>query len=178
MTTFEPDELESESRASRLNRRGRAADPEFTPTEQLYRRCTVNEADNNRLFPSEIKFCPDWSVNREKYSQPQDVLYPGYDELGVAAFQVGDIPAGMLSGGNTDFRWDAQHQPLEDNYAHSELWTYKNGEHHTKSDMPSGVKKYFRTTLSERARIIYPPTALQTVTENMTEETSLPEAEA
>ena len=173
MSTSLPDD-----RALLLARRGRMVDPEFFPVEHLYRRCTVNEADNERLFPSEIKFCPDWSVNREKYSQPTDVLYPSYDEMRVAAFQVRDIPAETQSGGSVSYKWDVQHQPLEDNYSHSEVWTYKNNDHYTKSDLPTGVKKHFRTALSERAHIIYPPVASPTVTEGIADQINLPEAKA
>lgn len=169
MTTSEPDELESDSRAFRLNRRGRAADTDFTPTEQLYRRCPVTEldpADPERLFPNLISFYPDWSVNRQKFSEPEDVLYPDYLGWGVAAFQVKDIPSPMKTEGNVAYHWDVQHQPSEENYSHTEIWTYKHGTHLANPkaetdpkppDLPKTIKKYFRTVLSERARIICAP---------------------
>ena len=169
MPISEPDELEPDSRASRLAQRGRAAVLDFTPEERLYRRCPISEldpADPERLFPDTISFYPDWSVNRGKFSEPEDVLYPEYLGWGVAAFQIKDIPEPYETEGKITYRWDAQHQPLEENYSHTEIWTYKDGTHlanpKTEADpkppkLSNTVKKYFRTVLSERARVICAP---------------------
>lgn len=179
MTMSEPDDFskpddfgdnpELDPRTFRLTRRGRAADPDFAQVEHLYRRCLATEqdpGDPERLFPDQISFYPDWSVNREKFSRPEDVLYPGFLNWGIAAFQVQDIPAPYQTEGNVTYHWTAQHVPLEDNYPHTEVWTHKNNFHlgnpKTEAEpsppkLPSTVKKYFRTVLSERARIIHPP---------------------
>ena len=152
MTTSEPDEHKPDSRAFRLNRRGRAAVSDFAPEERLFRRCLVSDldpADPERLFPDLISF------------------YPDYLGWGIASFQVKDIPSPMKTEGNTPYHWDAQHQPWEENYSHTEIWTYKDGTHLAKPKaetdpkppkLPNTVKKYFRTALSERAHIICAPT--------------------
>ena len=169
MTTSPLDETEPDRRAFRLAPRGRAAVSDFTPEERLFRRCLVSDldpADSERLFPNSISFYPDWSVNRGDFSEPEDVLYPDYLGWGIAAFQVKDIPSPMKTEGNIPYHWDAQHQPLDENYSHTEIWTYKGGTHLANPkaetdpkppDLPKTVKKYFRTVLSERARIICAP---------------------
>lgn len=172
MTTSEPANLEDQSesarRAFRLARRERAVDPDFAVKEHLYRRCPATEldpGDSERLFPDQISFYPDWSVNRGKFSEPKDVLSPNFWSWGVAVFQVKDIPSPCTTGGNVTYHWEAQHQPLEENYPHTEIWTHKNTVHlgnpKTETDanppkLSATVKKHFRTVLSERARVIFP----------------------
>ena len=50
-------------------------------------------------IPARIRFFPDASVNRGKYSEPEDVLIPGWLGWGIAAFTVVEIPAQLVSEG-------------------------------------------------------------------------------
>lgn len=109
-----------------------------------------------RLLPTGIKF-PDWSVNRSKYSEPDDVLIPSYLDWGIAEFQVESVPKKMESPGNVVFEFKVEHDPVDDNYSHSEVRTYKEGTHHKNIDVNKTVKKQFRQMLSDRTRLIRSP---------------------
>jgi len=146
-------------RPDRMYRNDRPVDPHFASEEFLYRRCRQADVHGERLLPYAIRFYPDWSVNRSKYSEPEDVLYPSYLDWGVASFQVQDIPPHMVSGGGILFEFKAEHVPEDDNYAHSEVRTFKNGVHERKAELPNLIKKEFRQLLSERARVVTPPKA-------------------
>lgn len=142
-------------------RRGRPVDPVFDAEETLYRRCLPGEVQGQRLLPAAIKF-PGWSVNREKYSDPDDVLIPNYQEYGVAGFRVKDIPESLRSPapGNVLFEFGVEHVPEEDNYAHSEIRTYKDGHYDPSlsKKINAQVKKEFRQLLSDRTFVIrHPP---------------------
>lgn len=72
------DDNETIDRAARMARRGRPVDLNFLADEMLYLRCansSLNPAHPSRLFPDQIRFYPDQSVNRGKYSEPEDVLH-------------------------------------------------------------------------------------------------------
>lgn len=74
-----------------LLRRGRPVDPEFAPNERLFRAVARRDLTaDGFLLPTAFEF-PDFSVNREKYSEPGDVilLRPAH---GIAAFGVQDVP--------------------------------------------------------------------------------------
>lgn len=147
-------------REQRMQRRSRRPDPEFLPGELLYLRCAnsnLDPTDNKRLFADQIKFYPDQSVNRGKYSEQEDVLYPNYLKFGIARFQVQHIPSELKSDGGILFQWRMEHRPVEENYAHSEIWTHKSGEHITNAELPKGIKKQFRQILSEGAEVIEQP---------------------
>jgi hypothetical protein len=134
----------------------RDIDPNFEPDEILYRRFCPTEVLGDRLAPDSIKF-PDWSVNRQKYSEPEDLQYPSkldqiYACCGVAGFLVSDIPPKLEA-----FTFEVKHQPESDNYAHSELLTYKNGvcgNEIKNFKVSNTIKKTFRIALSERIKII------------------------
>lgn len=155
----------SDDRVSRMSRQDRPIDSDFQTTEFLYRRCVAKDIDPqypDRLYPDQIAFYPNWSVNREKYSEWDDVLYPDHIDCGVARFRMKDVPARLESEGGIWFHWEIRHQPLEDNYAHSEVWSFKDMIHIPNDDnqnvkLPVLVKKRFRQLLSERAKVIRGP---------------------
>jgi hypothetical protein len=148
----------------RLYRRGRSDDQEFEPSEELYHRCTEGSTYEDpvqpnlwRLKPSALR-SPDFSVNRQKYSQPEDVLLPNYQGWGVVSFTVGDVPASIASQGQVVFDFRVEHVPDEDNYAHSEVRTFRGGQRVlASSKVPETVKSLFRQRLSERTRVIIHP---------------------
>lgn len=131
----------------RLKRRGRPVDQEFSGDERLFRRVTPHhptDADGFVLPPGVP--LPDLSVNREKYSEPADVLIGYPDAVGVAAAAVSDIPA-EIEG----FEFRPVHDPEEENYSHTEVRTFQEGKH-LKRKPPSSVRKAFR--LSFRLKVL------------------------
>jgi len=150
----------------RLLRNGRPVDPVFDLAEQLYHRCTAGSTLEDpqqpglfRLKPSSLR-CPDFSVNRQKYSQPEDVLLPSYQEMGVAAFAVGDVPSSIISPGGVVLEFRVEHVPLEENYAHAEVRSYKDSARILESSkVPDRVKSEFRQRLSEKSVVIIDPSA-------------------
>jgi len=139
-----------------MYRKGRPVDSEFEPSEDLYYRCQAQHITDSRLLPTALRF-PDFSVNRAKYSLPEDVLIPDYQTWGIAAFRVEDIPSEQKSDANTTYTWEVVHDPNEDNYAYSEVRTYKNGHYAKNLDVSKTVKKIFRQILGDRARIVKCP---------------------
>ncbi|MCL1468906.1 hypothetical protein [Argonema galeatum] len=147
MSTSNPD------RPERMYRAGRPVDPDFSPEENLYFRSKEIPTVDERVIPTGIRF-PDFSVNRSKYSEPEDVLIPSYGEYGILTFKVKDIPAPETTNKTTLYEWKAVHEPTDDNYSHSEVQTFKNGEYKKKLDIPTTLKKQFRMILSERMSVI------------------------
>jgi hypothetical protein len=146
----------------RLRRRSRVFDAQFDQFEKLFLRCQKEWIDQHgQVKPANIHF-PDQSVNRERYSKPRDVLL-AVDTRGSASFllwgvafvQVADIPHPMVSEGNVQYQFTVEHDPLEHNYAHSELRVYKNGvREQTKKKINQEVKKRYRIELARRSRLL------------------------
>jgi hypothetical protein len=139
-----------------MYRNGRSIDPCFDGDELLYNRCLLEHINGEQLLPTGIRF-PDWSVNRAKYSEPEDVLVPDFQDWGIAQFEVRNIPKSLISPGSVKFDFKVEHDPLNDNYSHSEVRTYKNGQHSKDLDVNKTVKKEFRQLLSERTVLISRP---------------------
>lgn len=135
---------------SRLLRQGRALDPDFLPSERLFRRGRPSALDDDPLFESVITF-PDFSVNREKYSLPKDVIL-GYPGFRVFAFRVQDIPP-SFDEGDRSFNFRVEHVPKDDNYAHSEVRTYCGGERISKKP-PKTVRTKFRLQLAKAMQVL------------------------
>jgi hypothetical protein len=126
----------------------------FTPEEMLYRRIEPNALPISQVTMIRIIPFPDCSVNRSKYSQPQDVLLPDYLNWGVLGFAVQYVPK-ELSASESYSRFDVVHCPLSDNYAHSEIRSYKTG---TELKEPSKtIKMLFRDEIRKNARVILEP---------------------
>jgi hypothetical protein len=134
---------------------GRGPDQNFEPDEPLYYR--VEKFDGRGKVSVLDVHCPDMSVNRGKYSQPEHVLYaklPQFLGHRVARFYVRDIPGQVRSGDGRDFRFAIVHEPirppeeLDENYAHSEIHAFLGGER--KKRVSNLVSKEFRQILSER----------------------------
>lgn len=139
-----------------LLRRGRPVDPEFSPSELLFRAIARKDLTaEGYLLPTAFEF-PDFSVNREKYSEPKDVILQRPSH-GVAAFEVQDVPE-ELEGPEGPYHFTVEHAPEEDNYAHSEVRTYKQGQRHLKKP-PRALRTLFRLQLSARVRLLKEPAA-------------------
>ena len=144
------------NRPERMFRRNRPIDENFDLEEELYYRCQAQHVDEQRLLPGAIRF-PNFSVNRSKYSEPEDVLIPSYQDWGIATFRVGNLPEPELTDDTTEYEWRVVHDPLEDNYAHSEVRTFKNSVYSENLKVPSTIKKKFRQILSERIIVTHHP---------------------
>ncbi len=140
-----------------MYRQGRPEDPVFAPDEWLYMRAAREHIDTGRLLPAAISFT-EQSVNRSKYSEPEWVLIPRYHHCGIGAFLVRDIPANLASPASVSYAFRPVHVPLEDNYAHSEVRTFRGGvyEPHSGKKVNQTVKAAFRAQLADRAIILKP----------------------
>ena len=104
---------------------GRMPDPVFEPDERLYIR--FNIISLGKVDVSCIR-CPSQSVNRSKYSEPHWVLISVnnlFDDWGYGYFKVNDVPQILESPGGSKFYQNVEHVPLEHNYPHSEVRSYK-----------------------------------------------------
>ena len=153
-----------------MYRNGRPIDPDLPATEKLHLRCLLEAIDQRgHIKPANIHF-PDQSVNRQRFSRPRDVLLRDGSEQskafilwGVASILVSDLPPDDQTTGGAGSRgitysFSAEHDPEEDNYSHTELRVYKNGQRERKSKkINSQVKKRYRTNLALQTRIVVRP---------------------
>ena len=144
---------------------GRTIGSDIADDERLFFRCVKESVDsNNRIKPASVRF-PDQSVNREQFSRPGDVLLPDGETRskewilnGVVAFFRNDLPCQSSSGGDVTYTFTAEHDPVEDNYGHTELRVYKDGRRVLKSkQVNTEVKKRYRLQLARKAQVIIRP---------------------
>ena len=148
---FSVDEL-----PKRLIQGNREIDDYFSPEEKLYIRCLSDHVTKNgRVLDQGFRF-PNFSCNREKYGELEDVLFPVYLDWGVATYQFRQVPSTLLSGDQKrTFDIRVKHDPLEHNYPHCEVRAF---EDRVKLDnVPKAVKKQFRQKMSEMASVFKTP---------------------
>jgi hypothetical protein len=136
-------------------RNGRPIDPNFLPDEELYIR--FDRIDGKNVDPACIK-APVQSVNRSKYSRAEWVLlarYPQFLDWGYGSFKVSDIPESITSEFNITHFYKVEHVPLEDNYSHSEVRAYKNGELVRRKN--DAIRLKYRVILSQKIIILRMP---------------------
>jgi hypothetical protein len=134
-------------------------DPNFDPNENLYRRYKNEHIPNGQPIAVIIKF-PNCSVNRGRYSNPDDVIQyqsPRYLRWGVMAFQVENVPAQLPSSTSPTHTFIVEHTPREDNFSHSEIRAFRVGNFESLEDLPKLIKKEFRTLLSLAMIILKSP---------------------
>jgi len=126
-------------------------DPEFAPSERLFRRVpawdVVGDSVNDTALPS-----PSFSVNREKYSVAHDVL-KGHEGFRVAAFLVSDLPDDVASNEGYRYRMGVEHEPVAENYSHSGVHTFQEGIKLTEKP-PKHVRKKLRDLLRRGIKIL------------------------
>lgn len=131
-------------------------DPIFEPYEPLYMRippqcCTRGELDQPQMAISCIVF-PCFSVNRGKYSKPEDVI-KSKPHYGIVTFLVSDVPDQIPEDPSYTYR--IEHDPLHDNHAHTEVRTYKDGIQDRNRNHPGrSVRMKFRAILFDRMKIL------------------------
>lgn len=139
-------------RPDRMKRNERAEDQDFRATEKLFRRYTREHYINGQFSNTGFAFTSPQSVNRQKYSEPTDVLFSETDEFaewGVLSFKCEDLPESFPPD-DPQYTFFAKHVPMEDNYAHSEVWCDgrpATGEYVRPSKQ---LRKLFRAALSQR----------------------------
>jgi hypothetical protein len=106
----------------------RVADQEFRPAEKLYLRVWRSQLAG-RVPAAAAMPMPSFSVNRDAFSEPEDVLIPScnserahYSGAGVVSFFVRAVlDARALSPSGQAWSCTAVHEPCFDNYAHSQV---------------------------------------------------------
>jgi hypothetical protein len=139
-----------------MYQRGRPEDQEFGLVELLYRRYLRDHWIEGHFSDLGFRF-PRQSLNRQKYSEPEDVLlsdegtyHVGY---GVLEFFVSDIPTRLQAPGTHVFVFFPKHVPKALNYAHSELWCDTEQQTGSYVEPSSIIKKLLRAKLSQHVSI-------------------------
>jgi hypothetical protein len=139
----------------RLRTNGRAADPVFEGAEKLFRRYLREHLVNGQFSNAGFRLSRPNSVNREKYSLVEDVLLSLDDRhvgSGVWSLRVEDLPA-EFPPEKPQISVFPQHLPVDENYAHSEIWCdriERTGQH---VEPNNETKKLLRAILSQRVHI-------------------------
>ena len=145
-------------RPSRMARNGRPIDPLFADDELLFVRCSKGDFfENGNFKPSSVRV-PGQSANREKYPKPRDILLPGSLEgmlrwifYGIVEISYSAVPRQKLAGDKRIFIFAFEHDPTEENYAHSELRA-KEGDLVTVK-VTEKVKKLMKTDMAFKMRL-------------------------
>jgi hypothetical protein len=144
---------------------GRRAKPFDDPQELLYLRFPATDLDGGEVFAVSMPF-PVWCANRGRFSRPRDVLIPNWANWKIAAFPVGSVPKHLSADPEkkkVDGKWQIiersfsfvpVHLPEPDNYSHSEVHCFEDGNPGAMVKPPQTLRKKFRTMLSEQAQII------------------------
>jgi hypothetical protein len=141
-------------RPERMNRNGRPADQEFRPEELLYRRYIQEHFENGKIVDAHFSFPP--STNRQKFSEPEDVLFSEdgrFDSCGVLEFETVAIPVEVEDDQGTIFVFFPRHVPEETNYSHAEVWCERAQQRGNQALPSSTAKKKFRAKLSQHVKV-------------------------
>lgn len=140
------------NRPDRMHRNGRPDDQTFNKAEKLFRRYTRAHYINGQFSNTGLSFDSPPSVNREKYSEPQDVIFSEAEEFanwGVLSFRVSDLP-NEFPVEKPQYRFFPKHVPMEDNFSHSEVWCDLLPAKGTYVKPSKQLRKLFRAVLSQR----------------------------
>jgi len=144
---------------------GRLPDQSFVDDERLFRRYRPNDLVDGKLAPASLAIPKNSgpSFVREKYAIPEDVLHPDcagardFSGWGIFALRVGDIPPQLPPDVPTHRFWP-QHVPLEDCYAHTEIWCNRIGQGQTyQAPNSATLKTLFRAMVSQHLKIVREP---------------------
>jgi hypothetical protein len=109
-----------------MYKRDRDAVQEFVGPELLYLRYMRQHFVQGQLLPEGIRSQLKQSVNRGRFSEPEDVLFSetgNYNGLGVVEFRVADVPERMEQTEGPAYVFFMRHEPEDANYSHSEIWS-------------------------------------------------------
>ncbi len=152
---------------------GRNSDPYFHPDEFLFRRVPIRIWDDpsDRPGPEAIEL-PDISVGRSKYAHAEWVRFDvannhHFEDWGVLAVQVRDIPPQFWTLGIYQFTFEPYHDPLEKDYAHSEIRAFSNGiPVRLNEELPEDLHLKWRLALLKVMEAVIKPNQLVSVREN------------
>lgn len=142
------------NRPERMYRNDRPVMPGFDLNEPLYIRYGADEFVDGQLASAAIRFKKQ-SVNRGALSEPEDVLFHeagAYNGLGAVELRVADIPAVVTGEQGAVSTFFMHHEPLDDNYAHSEIWSDRLPATGDYQEPSRSVKLLFRTQVCERIK--------------------------
>ena len=142
----------------------RYADQHFLPDEYLFRRVPLSlwEDPNERPGPDAVRL-PDLSVGRSKYAHPEWVRFDvvknqHYQEWGVLGVLVDDIPPQFWDLAVYLYTFKTRHDPLENDYSHTEIRVFSNGKHVTLDEaLPEEIHLKWRLILLKRMSAIIKP---------------------
>ncbi|MEQ9588030.1 MAG: hypothetical protein RJS97_08760 [Parvibaculaceae bacterium] len=146
-----------------MKKHGRDEDVHFADDEHLFRRFPPEFCEGQRIVIEALEL-PDMSVNRAKYGPPNWLLlHEDFGGWGVFGFEVGHIPAEFVEDGVTKYTFGPKHRPLKNNYPHSEVRAYRDGEHidAKKSELlldPEAHQRW-RQRLAWKCKIVIQPSA-------------------
>lgn len=139
-----------------MRRNGRPVDPDFDPAESLYIR--LPGRNRKKADAADIKL-PIQSANRSKYSEPEWALLPSHIDYSVGAIEVRHARIDGTSEGNMRCELKVEHVPEENNYAHSEIRTYKKGVqlgNNEKNKINYGLRQELRRRIAEKITVVLP----------------------
>lgn len=139
-----------------MRRNGRPIDPDFHPTESLYIR--LPGKNRKKADIADIRL-PIQSANRSKYGKPEWVLLPSYVDDSVGAVEVEHVRIEGTSKGSVHYELRVEHVPEENNYAHSEIRTYKKGVqlgNNEKNKINYGLRQELRRRIAEKITVVLP----------------------
>lgn len=142
-----------------MKRNGRPRIKEFDSGEYLYRRVMPEHWDDGDVDIDAIEL-PDMSVNRSSLGPPEWVLLEEArcKDWAVIGFKVGDIPSNLLHLGVEVYIFTPQHIPLENNYPHSEVRCYRDGQHiDAKRNLDKALHQRWRERLLFKIRTFISP---------------------
>lgn len=153
--------VDSQLYRDRVHRNGREVDHTFDPDEHLFRRYPKRYLVNGKPVPITMQFEADSgiSVNRSRYSQPQDVLEPdccdgeSRPECVVLDIHCDEVPKEITTkdGSGRVFRFRLAHKPKELCFAHSEIWCNQQGDiRQACEEPPRHVKDIFRVEIARQ----------------------------
>jgi len=130
------------------------------PKHNLYFRINSEDYVDGNLVEARIKI-PDLSTNWSKYSKPHDVILSNPKD-GVAWVKVRDLPQQLPekieSKHEKPCRFYPGHDPLDENYPHTEIRMNKGDDRADSStSIGSKVKKAYRSMIRSSAVISLPP---------------------
>lgn len=147
-----------------MYRRWRAVVPEFQPGELLYRRYRRQDVTNGVIQDAALKFPKKdentgQSVNRSRFSKPQDTLWNDkerLDGLGVFQFPASCLPKeATCPATGRRFAFWPKHVPIQNNYAHSEIWSDQLPRNDAGYVLPTKlVCKQLRATIQKNSQIV------------------------
>jgi hypothetical protein len=135
-------------------RHGRTEDPNFSPSELMYRRYVLDDFEGENFKPARFSFPP--SLNRERYSEPEDVVFSEtgqFDEHGVLECEVEKLSLAVRDDREMDYSFVPVHRPEDSNYSHSEIWADCTQTQVRTDSPPRIARKKYRTIISKLVRV-------------------------